>query len=635
MDKLYYIVSQVGIRLFFINCYIIKIMTVNNIKEMQGGHNGQVSKSLTVPMLAQILLKRGLLTEDQYKDILVKKDRQKAKLQNQLDNENSKRVYPDTSSIFAQEVIASFELVIAGTTDKILSEDTITETLADELGMDYIRIDPLKLDMEVVTNLVPRPYALKHLIVPIENKNGIVTIAVADPYDLAVIDNLQTTKKIKIKPVLAVKGDILKIVREFFGFRASVRAAEAENSSTIDISNLEQYVQLKGQSEIDASDSHIVNAVEHLLNYAFEQRASDIHIEPKRETSYVRFRIDGIMHLIHTLPKKIHPPMISRIKMLAHMDISEKRRPQDGRIKTNHKNKDIELRVSTMPVAFGEKVVIRIFDPEVLLTETSKLGFEEREDRLYNSFLNKPNGIMIVTGPTGSGKTTTLYSSLKKLASPEVNIITIEDPIEMVLEEFNQVNVRASINVTFANILKTVLRQDPDIIMIGEIRDKDTAENAVQAALTGHLVLSTLHTNDAPSTITRLIDLGVPTFLLSSTIIGIVAQRLVRKICTQCKTEINLTPEQIQSLQLKETNYRVWYGKGCKECRNTGYRGRIGVFEIIEFTDQLKTALNDRIELSTLYSICRADGMISLRQGAIKKMLDGITTFEEVVAVTG
>jgi general secretion pathway protein E len=609
----------------------------------------QNDKVVTVAFLGSALLKKGLLTQGQYKDLLVKAERQKSKLQNLLDIANSKRVHPDTTAITAPEIIASFDLIMPGTTEKLLNEDIITEALADELGMEYLRIDPLKLNMDFVTKLVPRPFALKHLLVPIEQKDGIYIIAVADPFDKAVIDNLQNTKKIKIKPVLSAKGEILKIIREFFGFRASVSAAEAETSNAIDIGNLEQFVQLKGQSEIDASDSHIVNAVEHLLNYAFEQRASDIHFEPKREKSLIRFRIDGHLHLIHTLPKKIHLPIISRIKMLSHMDISEKRRPQDGRIKTNHKNKEIELRVSTMPVAFGEKIVIRIFDPDILLTEIDKLGFEERESRLFNGFLTKPNGIILVTGPTGSGKTTTLYSSLKKLSTPEVNIITVEDPIEMVLEEFNQVGVRSAIDVTFGNILKTVLRQDPDIIMIGEIRDKETAENAVQAALTGHLVLSTIHTNDAPSTITRLIDLGVPSFLLSSTIIGIVAQRLVRKICTQCKTQILLSPKQISGLgigadlrvfpnkeeHLQENNYTVWFGKGCKECRGTGYKGRLGVFEIIEFSDELKAALSDKVELSTLYPICRAQGMISLKEGAIKKMLDGITTYEEVISITG
>ncbi|MBF0541893.1 MAG: Flp pilus assembly complex ATPase component TadA [Nitrospirae bacterium] len=591
--------------------------------------------NITISYLGTILLKKGLLTEEQYKDLLVKSERQRAKLQNLLDIANSKRVHPDTTAITAPEIIASFDLVISGTTDRVLNEDTIMEALAEELKMEYRRIDPLKLNMDFVTKLVPRPFALKHLIVPLEQRDGVYILAVADPFNKTVIDNLELTKKIKIKPVLAAKGDILKTIREFFGFRASVIAAEAETTNAIDVGNLEQFVQLKGQGEIDASDSHIINAVEHLLNYAFEQRASDIHIEPKREKSFIRFRIDGHLHLIHTLPKKIHPPIISRIKMLSHMDISEKRRPQDGRIKTNHKNKEIELRVSTMPVAFGEKIVIRIFDPDILLTEIDKLGFEEREGRLYNGFLMRPNGIILVTGPTGSGKTTTLYSSLKKLSTPEVNIVTVEDPIEMVLEEFNQVGVRAAIDVTFGNILKTILRQDPDIIMIGEIRDKETAENAVQAALTGHLVLSTIHTNDAPSTITRLIDIGVPSFLLSSTIIGIIAQRLVRKICTQCKTQIQLTQTQISGLLLKENNYTVWHGKGCKECRGTGYKGRLGVFEIIEFTEELKAKVTDKVELSILYPICRAQGMVSLKEGAIKKMLDGITTYEEVIAITG
>ncbi|MEK7197755.1 MAG: GspE/PulE family protein [Nitrospirota bacterium] len=402
-----------------------------------------------------------------------------------------------------------------------------------------------------------------------------------------------------------------------------------------ELSNLEQYFKLRGHGEIEATDQHIVNAVEFLLHYAFDQRASDIHVEPKREKTFVRLRIDGVLHYIHTIPKSIHPPLVSRIKMLSRMDIAEKRRPQDGRIKTNYKGKEIELRVSSIPVAFGEKIVIRIFDPEVLLQDLDQLGFYPREYQLYNAFIRRPNGIMLVTGPTGSGKTTTLYSSLKTLSSPEVNIVSIEEPIEMVIEEFNQIGIQPAIGVTFATILKNILRQDPDIIMVGEIRDKETAENAVQSALTGHLVLSTLHTNDAPSSVIRLLDLGIPSFLISSTVIGIVAQRLIRKICPHCKKERRLLDEEMEHLQIVKKPIKVNYGEGCIECRGTGYRGRTAIFEIMELSDKVRTVLSDEIELSALYDIAKADGMINLRQAAVRKMLEGITTYDEVVAMTG
>ncbi len=392
---------------------------------------------------------------------------------------------------------------------------------------------------------------------------------------------------------------------------------------------------MKGQQEIEGTDKHVVSAVDFLLNYAFDQHASDIHIEPKRETSLIRFRIDGVMHNIHAIPKPLHAPIVSRIKMLSRLDLAEKRRPQDGRIKTNFNNKDIELRVSTVPVAFGEKVVIRVFDPDILLQDLDSMGFYPRELTLYNSFLRRPNGIILVTGPTGSGKTTTLYSSLRALSSPEVNIITVEDPIEMVMEEFNQIGVQNAIGVGFDSILRNILRQDPDVIMIGEIRDRETAENAVQAALTGHLVLSTLHTNDSASTIVRLIDLGVPPFLISATLLGIVAQRLVRKICPHCKKIRNLSQEEYRYLQLPEKSYAVWEGEGCKECRGTGYKGRTGIFEVLDMNDRIKSIITASVELSDLLAAAQENGLESLRQVAVRKMLEGVTTYEEVVAITG
>ena len=591
-------------------------------------------KHLTLKNVLHLLFQRQLVSDEQARHVLAKGDAQTARLRNAQQADFSRRFHQSAELISPAEVISSFNLEIPASGGKILTEDLITENIAAAVGMEYVKIDPLKLDMEVVTAVIPRPFALKHLIVSIARSGGVVTIAVADPFNSQVIDDLKRTLKIEVRCVLSSKSDILKIVREFFGFRASVQAAASDSRHTVDLGNLEQFVRLKGTHEIEGNDKHVVNAVEFLLNYAFDQGASDIHIEPKREIALIRIRVDGVLHNIHTVPKALHAPIISRIKMLSRLDLAEKRRPQDGRIKTGHKGKEIELRVSTLPVAFGEKVVIRIFDPDVLMQELDAIGFYPREFQLFNSFIRRPTGIVLVTGPTGSGKTTTLYSSLRAISSPEVNIVTIEDPIEMVMEEFNQVGVQSAIGVTFGTVLRNILRQDPDIIMVGEIRDQETAENAVQAALTGHLVLSTLHTNDAPSSVTRLLDLGVPSFLLASTIVGIIAQRLLRKICSDCKEERLLSASEIETLQLPQKSYRVYQGRGCNKCRGTGYKGRSGIFEVLEFTDSLRAALNDRVDLASLQVIARSDGMINLRQVAIRKLLEGITTFEEVIAIT-
>ncbi|WP_243374676.1 type II/IV secretion system protein [Geotalea sp. SG265] len=591
-------------------------------------------KTLTIKNVSQILLKRGLITEEQFKEVTAKGEIQAARLHSHQQSGYSRRLTQGVDQISPAEVISSFNLLMPKS-GKILSEDIITEIIAQAAGLEYLKIDPLKLNLDIVTRYMSRPFALKNVIVPVDECGGKVTIAVADPFNTAAIDDLAAATKISVRLVLASRNDILKILREFFGFRASIRAAENEVVTSTDLSNLEQFVKMRGQSDIESTDHHIIAAVEFLLQYAFDQRASDIHIEPKREMSLVRLRVDGVLHNIHTIPRQLHPPIVSRIKLLSRLDLAEKRRPQDGRIKTSHKGKEVELRVSTLPVAFGEKVVIRIFDPEILMQDLDRIGFYPREYQLYNSFIRKPNGIILVTGPTGSGKTTTLYSSLRTLASPEVNIVTVEDPIEMVMEEFNQVGVQSAIGVTFATVLRNILRQDPDIIMIGEIRDRETAENAVQAALTGHLVLSTLHTNDAPSSVTRLIDLGVPSFLISSTVNGIIAQRLLRTICPHCKNQRHLHDDEIAYLQLAKGKYTVHEGNGCSECRGTGYKGRTGIFEVMDFTESIKEVLSDQVDLARLYEAAKGDGMVSLRNVAIHKMLEGVTTYEEVVAITG
>jgi general secretion pathway protein E len=592
-------------------------------------------KRLTLENCALLLQRRGLISQEQLKNILLRGKAQESKLFASHQAGASRRVQHGAEIISPVEVITSFNLELSGSPGKFLTDDAITEVMASAVGMPYLKIDPLKLDLDVVTAHIPRPFALKNLIVAVAEDKGVITVAVADPFNDAMIKELAAAHRLEIRRVLSSKSDILKILREFYGFRASVVAAEAEASSVVDLGNLEQYFKLKGHHDIEDNDKHVVTAVDFLLQYAFDQNASDIHIEPKREKSLIRFRIDGVMHNIHLIPKPLHAPIVSRIKLLSRMDLAEKRRPQDGRIKTSSNNKDVELRVSTVPVAFGEKVVIRVFDPDILLQDLDSMGFYPRELALYNAFIRRPNGIILVTGPTGSGKTTTLYSSLRSLSSPEVNIITVEDPIEMVMEEFNQIGVQQAIGVGFDSILRNILRQDPDIIMIGEIRDRETAENAVQAALTGHLVLSTLHTNDSASAIIRLLDLGVPPFLISATVIGIVAQRLLRRICPHCKRERELTNDERNYLQLGNKQDMLWEGSGCLECRSTGYKGRTGIFEVLDMSERVKSLVSGSVELGDLLAAAREDGLASLRQIAIRKMLEGTTTYEEVVAMTG
>ena len=593
------------------------------------------TKKLTFENLVHLMVQRGLLAHNLLKDVLARGKVQETRLYALNYSGASRRTSAGVELVSPTEILASLNLETHGSHGHMLTVDAITEALASATGLPYFKIDPLKLDLHVVTDHIPRPFALKNLIVAVKEMHGVITVAVADPFNEAIVNELAVARRLEIKRVLSSKSDILKILREFYGFRASVLAAEAEVSTSIDLGNLEQFFKLKGQHDVESSDKHVISAVDFLLNYAFDQHASDIHIEPKRETSLIRFRIDGVIHNIHVIPKPMHAPIISRIKMLSRMDMAEKRRPQDGRIKTNFNNKDIELRVSTVPVAFGEKVVIRVFDPDILLQDLDSMGFYQRELTLFNSFLRRPNGIVLVTGPTGSGKTTTLYSSLRSLSSPEVNIVTVEDPIEMVMEEFNQIGVQQGIGVSFDSILRNILRQDPDIIMIGEIRDRETAENAVQAALTGHLVLSTLHTNDTASTIIRLLDLGIPPFMISATVLGIVAQRLVRKICPHCKKVRTLSADECAYLQLPEASSSVWEGAGCKECRGTGYRGRSGLFEVMELNERLKALVSESAGLASIIEAARQSGVVSLREIAINKMTEGVTTYEEVISMTG
>jgi len=592
---------------------------------------------LTTDLLCTILIQAGKLNPEQAREIKVKQDVQRMKLlKARGETLHRGRVHLE-DEVSAIEVAASLGLEAPGAPGLVLTEDAITELVAKHVGLPFKKIDPLKLNPEITTQILSRAFARRSISVPIERNDDTLTLAVADPYNIEVIENIERMGY-KVNRVVSPKTDILKIITEFYGFRSSVTAAAKELSTEVDLGNLEQFVKMKSVSEIEATDKHVVNAVEFLFRYAFDQRASDIHIEPKREASAVRLRIDGMLTTIHTIPKAVHPAFVSRVKMLSRMDIAEKRRPQDGRIKTEYKSREVELRVSTMPTAFGEKIVIRIFDPDILLQDLEELGFAPREYELFRSFIARPHGVLLVTGPTGSGKTTTLYSALKTVAAPEVNVVTIEDPIEMVYDKFNQVSIQPQIGVTFGSMLRTILRQDPDIIMVGEIRDLETVENAVQAALTGHLVFSTLHTNDAPSAVTRLLDLGVPSYLISSTIIGIMAQRLVRQICRHCEKTYELLPEEAQAVGLSSDKHKkvtVKYGEGCPQCRGTGYMGRSGIFEVMEVNDKIRDLIRDKSDADLIRKAAMADGMVGLREAAVQKMLKGETTFDEVIRVTG
>lgn len=536
------------------------------------------------------------------------------------------------------ELIASFRFPRRDGEEGVVDQELITRAVADHVGLPYVHLDPLKLDFKLVTETFGGPFAERHLVIAIEDAPEALTLAVADPWDKELLESIARVKGKQIRPVLAQKAHILQVIVEFHGFRRSMRAAAAEFSSELpDIGNLEQLYAMADANQIDASDQPIVRAVWYLLNYALDHRASDIHLEPKRAEAWVRMRIDGILHVVHRLPRTVFPALVSRMKTLARMDIAERRRPQDGRFKTQHRDAEVEMRVSTAPTAFGEKVVIRVFDPGVLTQDIERLGFFPREMQLYRQMLQNHTGMVLVVGPTGSGKTTTLYSSLYHLSSPNVNIITLEDPIENVHDTFNQIAMQPKIGLTFGSALKTVLRQDPDVVMVGEIRDEETATNAVQAALTGHQVLSTIHTGEAAGAVGRLLDLGVLPFLLSSTLVGVVAQRLVRRLCPHCAEEDVLGEEQALALRIpgaRGRRLKVKRPVGCPKCRYTGYLGRTGLFEVMPVTPRLQRLISERASSQDIKREALNDGMLTLREYGIKKMAMGETTFEEVMAQT-
>ncbi len=596
--------------------------------------------------LLDLLCEENLLTEKQC-ELVLQESQKKRQLflrkhggRRRNDKRKLKKGMPDLL-----DILVSLRLEIQGSTSRILTEELIMRAISLKKKIPFKKLDPLKLDMDIVTQNIPRSFAVNHMILPFNIRNGVLEVVSCEPDNQTVLEDIERVNQVKVRRFLSTRSDISKMLAEFFGFQRSISAAETQFGApgvggSVDIGNLEQYVKLSSSQELSSSDQHIKAAVNHLFNYALDQRASDIHVEPKRDACVVRFRIDGTLHTIYTLPKVVHSAITSRVKTLARLDIAEKRRPQDGRIKIGQggESSDVEVRVSTVPVAFGEKTVLRILDPEVIFQDLNELGFSRRDAVVFNSFNSAPHGLVFVTGPTGSGKSTTLYSTLKKLATPDKNILTIEDPVEMVYDEFNQIAVQTQIDVTFSSILRNILRQDPDIIMIGEIRDLETATYATQAALTGHLVFSTLHTNDAVSSIIRLEDLGLEPFLIGSTMLGALAQRLVRRICPQCAESYGVDAAELERMGFPVTEkgeVELKRGKGCHTCRNTGYYGRSAIFEIFPMSEQLKKLVMTKANVDDLRQIAIREGMTTLREDAWSKVKKGVTSLEEALRVTG
>ncbi len=568
---------------------------------------------------------------EMYRDGLLSKDDARQLLRN--------AAKPASASVHPYVSLADYGM-INQKTGKPLTVEAITRWVAGKHRLDYLKIDPTSIDVGNVPEVVSQAYASKHKILPVAVDGQQITFAVADPDNDEWVEELQRLLRADIRRVHANPLDIQRYLFEFYGVNRSIQHAKAQHQSRrLDpLLNLEQMVQLGARGELTADDQHVINIVDWLLQYAFEQRASDIHLEPKRNESLVRFRIDGKLHQVYTLPTPVMAAVVSRIKILSRMDVTEKRKPQDGRIKTlSGKNREVELRVSTMPTAFGEKCVLRIFDPDAVSKTYRDLGFGENEEATWEAMINRPHGIVLVTGPTGSGKTTTLYATLRRLATGEVNVSTVEDPIEMVFPELNQMQINPKIGLNFADGIRTLMRQDPDIIMVGEIRDLETAQMAVQASLTGHLVLSTLHTNSAPGAINRLLDLGVPDYLLRSTLAGVVAQRLARKLCVHCKREeaTNMAAWQalVQPFDLSAPA-RVYEKTGCIECRNTGYHGRLGVYEMMPVTESLRSCIQANTPSEKITEMAIKEGMKPLRLALAEHIIGGQVSLEEAIKLT-
>lgn len=522
--------------------------------------------------------------------------------------------------------------------NRALDVETLTQWLATHTGMDYLRIDPLKVDVGKVADAMGAVYAERHRILPVVVTPTEITVATSQPFVTDWVDEVERQARRSVRRVVASPQEIQRYTAEFYALAKSVRAASKSGNNNG--ASFEQLVELgKTNKQLDANDQGVVQVVDWLWQYAFDQRASDIHLEPRREQGVIRFRIDGVLHPVYQMPMGVLNAMTARIKLLGRMDVIEKRRPQDGRIKTrNPKGDEIEMRISTLPTAFGEKMVMRIFDPENAVKDLDALGFSSHDADRWEALVKRPHGIILVTGPTGSGKTTTLYSTLKRVATEEVNVSTVEDPIEMIEPAFNQTQVQPQLDFGFPQGLRALMRQDPDIIMVGEIRDLETAEMAVQAALTGHLVFSTLHTNDAPSAVTRLLELGIPSYLINATLLGVLAQRLVRTLCQKCRTRDETTTREALGEIVKpwkiNGGYKPYKAVGCVDCRMTGFMGRMGLYELLEVTDGFKARVTNEPGIDALRRQAVSDGMRPLRLAGALRVAEGLTVIDEVVLST-
>ncbi|MEC5213688.1 general secretion pathway protein E [Polaromonas sp. CG_9.5] len=522
---------------------------------------------------------------------------------------------------------------------KPLDLETMSQWLAERAGLQYLRIDPLKVDVGKVADSMSAIYAERHKVLPVLVKSHELVIATSQPFVSDWVAEVERQSRRSVRLVVANPLEISKFTAEFFALAKSVKAALKSSGGSTSAS-FEQLVELnKSNKQLDANDQGVVQVVDWLWQYAFDQRASDIHLEPRREQGVIRFRIDGVLHPVYQMPMGVHNAMTARIKLLGRMDVVEKRRPQDGRIKTrNPRGDEVEMRLSTLPTAFGEKMVMRIFDPDTTVKNLDALGFSAHDAERWEQLVKRPYGIVLVTGPTGSGKTTTLYSTLKRLATEEVNINTIEDPIEMIEPAFNQTQVQPMLNFGFPEGLRSLMRQDPDIIMVGEIRDLQTAEMAVQAALTGHLVFSTLHTNDAPSAVSRLMELGVPSYLINATLLGVLAQRLVRTLCKHCKQPDENANRETLAEMVKpwkiNGSYQPYKPVGCVDCRMTGFRGRMGLYELLTVTESFKEKVSKEPNMDALRRQAISEGMRPLRLAGALKVAEGLTTIEEILATT-
>ncbi len=523
---------------------------------------------------------------------------------------------------------------------RALDIESLTQWLASRAGLDYLRIDPLKVDVGKVADVMSAAYAGRHRVLPVQVTPGEVVIATSEPFITDWVPEVERQSRRNVRRVVASPGEITRFTAEFFALAKSVRSAMKTSGANVGAS-FEQLVELgKANKQLDANDQGVVQVVDWLWQYAFDQRASDIHLEPRREQGVIRFRIDGILHPVYQMPMGVLNAMTARIKLLGRMDVVEKRRPQDGRIKTrNPRGSEVEMRIATLPTAFGEKMVMRIFDPETAVKDLDALGFAAHDAERWEALVKRPNGIILVTGPTGSGKTSTLYSTLKRVATEEVNVSTVEDPIEMIEPSFNQTQVQPQLDFNFSEGLRALMRQDPDIIMVGEIRDLATAEMAVQAALTGHLVFSTLHTNDAPSAVTRLMELGVPPYLINATLLGVLAQRLVRTLCKQCKVRDEdeqgrtALAEAIKPWQMNGS-YRAYKPVGCVDCRMTGFLGRTGLYELLVISDAFRDTITREPHSDALRRQAVKDGMRPLRLAGGLRVAEGVTLLSEVLAAT-